>query len=111
MKLKQLFCEHELGMTGSILFTFSPDGKVIPEDHSHFICKKCGKKYKDITMIDIEKLLNSKHVTVRFFNLFSIYIICEYENFKPTTYWIKFKNGNKYKLPIFIQVILKRIWG
>lgn len=44
MILEQIFCKHLWGTAGNILFTFSPDGKIISEeDHFHIRCKKCGK--------------------------------------------------------------------
>jgi len=120
MKLNQLFCDHELGIHGGILFEYSPDRKVVMNDCSHFICKKCGKSYKEITMIDIDKLLDSKHVTIRFFGTLGFYNSCIHsnqcvdnscKNCSYTNYYVRFKNGNKHRLPGFIQVILRKIWS
>ena len=121
MKLNQLFCDHHIEIKGGYLFTFSPsNGKIIADNCSRFICRKCGKTYKEITVIDIEKLLDSKHVIVRFFGTLGFYNSCKYKdtcvdnsckNCDYTNYYVRIKNGNKHRLPGFIQVILRKIWS
>lgn len=71
-------------------------------------------------MIDINKLLKGKHITVRYLGIFSFHNLCDYKflcndesckNCECTSYCIRIKNGNKYRLPNLIQKILRKIWN
>lgn len=71
-------------------------------------------------MIDIKKLLSSPHITVRYYRPFIFHNICGRGNCRHetcknciyTNYHIHFKNSSReYRLPNFVQYILRRIWN
>ena len=68
--------------------------------------------------MDIKKLLSGKHITVRRFSIFIFHNICGHGNCKRescknccyTNYHFHFINSSQeYKLPNFIQNILRKI--
>ena len=70
-------------------------------------------------MIDIKRILNSPHITVRFFGIFIFHNKCgfghcKHDNCKNcchTNYYIKLKNSSReYRLPNFIQNLLRKLW-
>ena len=70
-------------------------------------------------MIDIKKLLSSPHITVRMYWVFIFHnrcggSYCRHESCKNcyhTNYYIRFKNSTReYRLPNFIQKILRKMW-
>lgn len=71
-------------------------------------------------MIDIKKLLESPHVTIRYCKLFRFHNMCGFgrcrhtscKNCCHTNYYIIFGNSyNEHRLPNFIQAILRKVWN
>lgn len=70
-------------------------------------------------MIDIKKLLNSPHITIRSYGIFRFHNRCGYghcmrescKNCCHTNYHIMIKNSShEYRLPNFMQRILRNLW-
>ena len=72
-----------------------------------------------VDVINIKKLLSSPHITVRYFTIFRFHNMCGHGNCRHescrncchTNYHFSFNNSlRKYRLPNFIQTILRKIW-
>lgn len=70
-------------------------------------------------MINIKKLLSSPHITVRRFAIFTFHNMCGHGNCRHescknclhTNYYFSFNNSfREYRLPNFIQRILRKRW-